>query len=44
LNCTFPVGVPTPLVTVAVNVTSCPNTEGFADELTAVAVAAAPTV
>ncbi len=41
LNCTVPVGVPPPLVTVAVNVTLCPNTDGFTDALTAVVVVAA---
>src|SRR5262249_13387597 len=42
-NCTVPVGVPAPgatAATVAVNVTACPNTDGLADELTAVAVSA----
>jgi len=38
------VGVPLALVTVAVNVTPCPNTDGLAEELTAVVVAAAVTV
>jgi len=33
------VGVPPPLVTVAVNVTDCPKTDGLGDELTAVVVA-----
>jgi hypothetical protein len=37
-NCTVPVGVPLPEVTVAVNVTDWPNTDGFTDEATAVAV------
>ena len=36
-NCTVPVGVVAP-DTVAVNVTDCPNTEGFSDELRAVVV------
>jgi hypothetical protein len=40
-NCTVPVGVPPPLVTVAVNVTACPNVDGFADEPTAVLLEAA---
>ncbi len=40
-NWTLPVGVPPPLVTEVVNVTPCPKTEGFADEVTAVVVAAA---
>jgi hypothetical protein len=39
-NCTDPVGVPPALVTVAVYVTACPNTAGFTDATTAVAVAA----
>jgi hypothetical protein len=43
LNCTVPVGVPAALVTVAVNCTPCPNTDGFTDDATAVLVAAAPT-
>ena len=41
LNCTVPVGVPEPggsAVTVAVNVTDCPNTEGLADDVTVVVV------
>jgi len=41
LNCTVPPGVPDPgalALTVAVNVTACPNTDGLADELTAVVV------
>ena len=40
-NVTDPVGVPVPgatAVTVAVNVTDWPKTEGFSDEVTAVAV------
>ncbi len=39
-------GVPLPepvVVTVAVKVTFCPNTDGFVEELTAVAVVAAST-
>jgi hypothetical protein len=39
-SCTCPVGVPTPgatALTVAENVTACPNTEGFTELLTAVA-------
>jgi hypothetical protein len=38
---TLPVGVPDPGatgLTVAVNVTVCPNTDGFTDETTAVVV------
>jgi hypothetical protein len=38
-NVTLPVGVPEPgatALTVAVNVTSCRNTDGFADETTTV--------
>jgi hypothetical protein len=38
-NVTVPVGVPEPgeaALTVAVNVTVCPNTDGFADEVTVV--------
>jgi hypothetical protein len=31
-NSTVPVGVPVLELTVAVNVTDCPKTEGFADE------------
>src|SRR6266404_5675800 len=38
LNVTVPVGVPLVPVTVAVNVTDCPNTEGFCEELTMVVV------
>src|SRR5438876_9579523 len=41
LKVTFPVGVPEPgllAVTVAVKVTDCPNTDGLAEELTAVVV------
>jgi hypothetical protein len=44
LNCTAPVGVPEPgplVVTIAVNDTDWPYTEGLADEETAVVVAAA---
>jgi hypothetical protein len=39
LNCTDPVGVPDPggtALTVAVNVTACPETDGFTDEVTSV--------
>ena len=36
-NCTVPVG-PEDGLTVAVNVTACPNTEGFSDEVNAVDV------
>lgn len=38
-NVTVPVGVPEPLLTVAVNVTAFPNTAGFCDEVTEVLVA-----
>ena len=41
LNVTVPVGVPLPgatTATVAVNVTDCPKTDGFADEITIVVV------
>ena len=38
-NVTAPVGVPELDATVAVNVTGCPNTEGFGEEPTAVVVA-----
>jgi hypothetical protein len=41
LNCTVPLGVPDPgtlALTVAVNVTGWPNTDGLADELTTVVV------
>ena len=42
---TVPVGVPEAAgETVAVNVTDCPNTEGFADEVTALVVLAFVTV
>jgi hypothetical protein len=40
LNVTVPVGVPAVDVTVAVNVTDCPNVDGFSAEVSAVAVAA----
>ena len=42
LNCTVPVGVPVPAgpATVAVNVTDCPKSDGLADEVTVVVVAA----
>jgi len=46
-NCTVPVGVPLPAgftVTVAVKVTGWPKTEGLAEELTVVVVAAMLTV
>src|SRR5260370_8773770 len=39
LNCTVPVGVPTPratAATVALNVVDCPNTKGFAEEVSAI--------
>ena len=42
-NCTVPVG-PEDGLTVAVNVTCCPNTEGSSDDVSAVAVLAALTV
>ena len=38
-NVTVPVGVPEPDVTVAVKVTGWPNTDGFGDDPTPVAVA-----
>ena len=38
-NVTVPVGVPEPLVTVAVNVMDCVNVTGFAEVLTVVVVA-----
>jgi hypothetical protein len=42
-NVTVPVGVPGEVeVTVAVSVTDCPVVEGFADDVTAVVVAAGP--
>ena len=44
LNVTVPVGVPTPELTVAVNVTACPNVDGFNDEVTFVEVGAGLTV
>jgi hypothetical protein len=47
LNVTVPVGVPLPgavVLTVAVNVTDWPNTDGFVDDATVVLVAAAFTV
>ena len=43
LNVTVPVAVPLPgdtAATVAVNVTDCPNTDGFEDDVTAVVVLA----
>ena len=43
-NCTVPVGVPPPDVTVAVNVTICPYVDGFSDDITPVVVLAAFTV
>jgi hypothetical protein len=39
LNVTVPVGVPDPDETVAVNVTDCPEFEGFKDETSEVEVA-----
>jgi hypothetical protein len=39
LNVTVPVGVPAADVTVAANVTDCPEVDGFGEELTLVAVA-----
>ncbi|MEQ1916795.1 MAG: hypothetical protein ABL856_08735, partial [Gallionella sp.] len=47
LNVAVPVGVPEPgatVVTVAVNVTDCPVTEGFTDDVTAVVVFAGLTI
>jgi hypothetical protein len=41
---TVPVGIPTPELTVAVNVTGCPKLDGLTDEATTVAVAALFTV
>ena len=38
MKLTFPVGVPLPLVTVAVKVTDCPNADGFGEALTLVVV------
>jgi hypothetical protein len=41
MNCTVPVGVPLPgaiAATVAVNVTDCPNTEGFTLDATVLVV------
>ena len=46
LNVTVPVGVPAPgavTVTVAVNVTDCPKTDGFTLEVTTVDVESTPT-
>src|SRR5258708_29333980 len=41
LKVTVPVGMPDPVdVTVAVNVTACPNIEGFGEEVSVVEVAA----
>ena len=40
LKVTVPVGVPAPELTVAVNVTDCPETEGLGEEASAVLVAA----
>jgi len=37
---TVPVGVPPAELTVAVNVTDCPNVDGFREDVTVVAVAA----
>lgn len=37
-NVTVPVGVPDPLLTVAVNVTDVPNDDGFSEEMTVVLV------
>ena len=39
---TVPAGTPAPEVTVAVNVTDCPNVEGLGEELSVVVVAVAP--
>ena len=47
LNCTVPVGVPLPgetTLTVAVNVTGCPKTEGLVLDVTVVVVLALLTV
>src|SRR5438309_7441 len=47
MKVTDPVGVPEPganTLTVAVNVTDCPNVEGFADEVTTVCVMARWTI
>jgi hypothetical protein len=47
MNVTVPVGVPPPGktgLTVAVNVTDCPNTEGFSDDVMVVAVPWIPTI
>ena len=47
LKTTVPVGVPVPgavALTVTVNVTGCPDTEGLAEEVTAVVVLALLTV
>ena len=41
---TVPVGVPVVALTVAVNVTACPNTDGFLEEATAVVAPAVFTV
>ncbi|GAC1515371.1 MAG: hypothetical protein NVS1B11_32290 [Terriglobales bacterium] len=40
LKVTVPVGVPETELTVAVNVTNCPNAEGFSDEAIALVVLA----
>ena len=40
LNCTVPVGVPVPDVTVAVNVTAWPKSDGLTEVLTVVTVIA----
>ena len=44
MKATVPVGVPAAEVTVAVKVTCCPNTDGFADDATTVTVLATVTV
>ena len=44
LNVTGPVAVPPCALTVAVNVTACPNTDAFCDDVTAVVVVVAFTV
>jgi hypothetical protein len=44
LNVTVPVGTPAEEVTVAVNVTDCPEADGLTDELSAVVLDAPPTV
>ena len=43
-NVTVPLGVPADELTVALNVTACPNTDGFREDARAVAAAALVTV